>query len=70
MNEEQHVLPATLEAAHAEIIWLRGLLAAHEGLEEANEEFVSALVALDVDSLSPLEALTKLYELKRIARGK
>jgi len=30
---------------------------------------VSAMRELDVESLSPLEALTKLFELKRLAEG-
>jgi DNA mismatch repair protein MutS len=30
---------------------------------------VAAIQELDVESVSPLEALTKLYELKRLADG-
>jgi len=30
---------------------------------------VTAISELDVESLSPLEALTKLFELKRLAEG-
>jgi hypothetical protein len=30
---------------------------------------LDALKALDVNSLSPLEALTKLYELQKLAKG-
>jgi hypothetical protein len=30
---------------------------------------LDALKSLDVNSLSPLEALTKLYELQKLAKG-
>ena len=33
------------------------------------EPALDALKALDVEALSPLEAITKLFELKRLARG-
>ncbi|GAG21524.1 unnamed protein product, partial [marine sediment metagenome] len=36
----------------------------------ANDAFLEELASLDVDSLTPLQAITKLYELREKARGK
>ena len=38
--------------------------------DETPHETLVALRALKVDELSPIEALTKLYELKRMAEDK
>ncbi len=45
------------------------LFAGAEKQQEVNNPAVTMLQALEVDSLSPIEALTKLYELKRLAGG-
>jgi len=39
-------------------------------LLDANHALLEELAALDVDGLTPLQALTKLYELRERARGK
>lgn len=38
-------------------------------LVSGDSALVNELLELDIDSLSPLEAITKLYELKRMAKG-
>jgi hypothetical protein len=35
-----------------------------------SDAFLEELASLDVDSLTPLQAITKLYELREKARGK
>jgi Mg-chelatase subunit ChlD len=37
---------------------------------DANHALLEELASLDVDGLTPLQALTKLYELRERARGK
>jgi hypothetical protein len=39
-------------------------------LLHANHALLEELASLDVDGLTPLQALTKLYELRERARGK